>query len=923
MFKNSCQVVILLLLLSGCEDNHLARDYPRVRTLPVTNITDEGALFVAEIYEPGNVEITEHGFTWALGTPDVNEGERVLLGSFSGTGRFEAEIRTALEEGITYDVCAFVKAGDYTVYGDRVKFVSLGSGAPEIIDFMPKSAGWGDTVTITGRRFSHLNISNKIFIDNCMSSPFYSSDSLLKFVVPREVIKTENSVSVSILGNVATAAEKLTFLAPGIFGFSPSEGHWGDTIIFSGHHLNYLGYLPTDGMLLNGVLLCRAFSIGAEQASFIVPGQLDELTSTVTLKYGSFAFSSPVNLALLSPLAERFSPTCGTWGSELTLYGRFNPLGNRNTVLIDNIVSAIVSTSRDSVKIRVPSSLGNSESTVTYKSGPFTVSFEDKFRLSGPEIKDFTPAEGHAGTQVKIRGKYFNGMFTEVYFGGKKTITGNVTDSVINCYVPGDIYGNSRIEVRVLDAAVESTNEFKVTNHRIHSVSPLDVSVSEVVTVSGEYFDNALVWSAGGIPVTPFSVQPGEVKFTVPPNMTYTESKVKAVRTGAYQELTSTSISDESLRLKDFVISSVGPMSGKPGDLMTVEGTHLPYFPQDAQLLIGGRAAEISFSSPERYVFVVPGNYEGEHQVTITFLGRSVVWPQNYMLNGPWKKLDDLPFLYSNGCVFDMGEEAFVVTAESSPDQRTVYRFDAATETFIRHPGTYITHIECLSTASIGRKGYVIGNRTDEPQIGLEVFNPDSLTWKSLPDYPGSFGEAPWIVADDSVLYAGSGKTVSGTSTYINNEFWKYSPTTGRWTRLSDSWFSGSLPGRQAYINGKIYAALNAIYSYDPSLNTWEYVSYVEDEAMYNYGLSVVLNEKWYTGYGDFYDYHYASPEYHQYNTAMMIFDPVTSTWSNVEYPGMSPRSRMISFTIGDVLYSGGDQNYNLYDFYKWDPLNE
>ena len=120
-------IMALLLLVAGCEEEPVKRDYPRVRTLEVTNITENGATFVAEVYEEGHVEITEHGFTWSMQNPDIQTSNRIQLGRFSGTGDFSAEILTTLEEGKKYNICAFVKAGDYTVYGNRIEFTSLGS----------------------------------------------------------------------------------------------------------------------------------------------------------------------------------------------------------------------------------------------------------------------------------------------------------------------------------------------------------------------------------------------------------------------------------------------------------------------------------------------------------------------------------------------------------------------------------------------------------------------------------------------------------------------------------------------------------------------------------------------------------------------------------------------------------------------------
>jgi hypothetical protein len=918
-------LVICLLFLSGCEDEPVQRDYPRIRTLEVTNITGDGATFVAEVTHEGTVPITEHGFAWALSTPDINRDEIVNLGSFSGKGRFDAQIGTALKEGLVYEVCAFVKAGDYTVYGDKAQFMSLGSGAPEIIDFIPKSAGWGDTISITGRQFSYRNFTNRIFVEDQECIPFASSDTLLRFVLPPTVIKSLNTVSVNLMGNLATAVHKLNLIAPEVYGFVPVTGYWGDTVIFTGCNLGFFGLQQSDGMILNDNLLCKAVKVSGTSLSFLIPGHLNTVSSLVSLSYKTFRFSFPQNLNLRLPEADSIFPLTGTWKSVLTLYGKFNPVSSLNTVLIGNVSAVILSSSTDSVKVEVPVSLSSQESAVTYKSDPYTTTFSDNFILAGPEFRYFTPAEGCAGTLMKIGGRNLNPAFTEVFIGGKKAHVESGSDSVINCYVPGDIYGNCNVIVKVLNSTINVADEFRATNHRITSVAPVSVSFNDIVTVRGEYFDNDIVWSLGDIPVTPFSVTSSEVKFQVPARLSYSPTRVNAMRPGIYPDLVSSSISDEALVLKDFVITYVGPTAGKPGDLITIEGTDFALFPEDAELLVGDRVANISFASHEKYVFIVPGNYEGEHQLTIKFLGKSVIWPQPYMLSSSWKRLDDLTFLYDYGCVFDLGEEAFVATMGSSPTQRTLYRFEPARETFIQLPGTYASQIKDPCAAGLGGRGYLIGNKENPLQIGFEVFNPDSLSWRALPDYPGSFGESPWIVADDTVIYAGSGKIVSGFSTSYNEEFWKYSPLTGRWTRLADIRY-GSKPGKQAYINGRVHAITpnNVVSIYDASTDRWDpHNASAPYQTLYFNGISAVMNGKWYVGYGDFYGTHFTDLTYLENFNDLMAFDPVSGSWSQVEYPAMSARSRVICFTIGDVLYTGGDQNVHLYDFYRYDPLSD
>jgi IPT/TIG domain/Kelch motif len=910
-----------LIFITGCEDEPVQRNYPKIRTLEVTKITGEGATFVAEVTHEGTVPVTEHGFTWALFTPDVTSDERVNLGPFSGTGRFEAEISTALQEGLTYLVCAYVKAGEYTVYGDKVKFMSLGSGAPEVIDFQPHEAGWGDTITIFGRHFSYVPSTNTIMIGENTAMPFASSDTILKFMLPPMVIQPINTVTVSILGNVATCEKKLTFIPPEVYGFTPLVGFWGDTITIIGRNLRNFGYSTSDGVLFDEYLSCYVMQENGNSVSFKVPGQINKISSTVNLSLRGFDLPLAELFTLSPPRADSIWPKVSTWKSALTLYGKFNHIDSMNSVMIDVTPARVLSSTRDSVKVEIPLSLAQMESIITYKSGPFTIVFDDRITLAGPEIKYFSPSEGRSGTVMKIGGRHFNASLGEVFIGGKKTRIISANDSVIQCYVPGDIYGTCQVQVKILDFTAEADRIFSATNHRITALSPLTINYTDRVTVSGEYFTEALEWSIGDMRVYPISTTSTTVSLFFPYEVGYDPVRVKAVLHASYPELNSTSISEQTLKVNDYVITYFGPLSGKPGDLITVLGTNLS--PVGGQLMFGSLSAGLNYSSPEMYRFVVPGTYRGDFQLTVSFHGKSVASPQLFSLVSAWEKLDDLSFLYDYGCTFDLGEEVYVATAESSPAIRSVLRFDAVTETFIKLPGTFVSQVEDPVGTGLGGRCYLIGNKQTLSEIGFEVFIPDSLTWRALPDYPGSFGISPWIIADDSVIYASGGMINDGTSISYNEDFWKYSPKTGKWSRLADLMY-GSKPERQAYLNGKIYAISpnDLVSTYDASSETWSWVGgYAPYESKYYNGISAVMNGKWYVGYGGWVLQHSGDASYQNFQKAMSAFDPLTGSWTEVPNPGLPARSRAICFTIGDVLYAGGDQNVHLYDFYKYDPL--
>lgn len=923
----------LSLFLTGCEDEPVQRDYPRVRTLEVTNITGEGATFVAEVFDEGNLEITEHGFTWSLSEPAVNSDERVYLGSFSGTGRFEADIGTALAEGITYTVCAFVKAGDYTVYGEKIKFKSLGSGSPVITGFSPVSAGWGDTVKVTGRQFSHRNVTNRVYIDESSCTPFYSSDTLLKFVLPMDVVKPQNSLSVNILGNVATATVKLMLISPGFYGFSPAEGWWGDTITFTGHHLGLLGSFPSDGLILNGLVRSPVTRRSAGTVSFLIPGQLDAISSTVSVTYGPFSFSFPRSLTLLSPLADSISPVEGTWGTTVTLYGRFNTVMERNRIMFGDKLAQIVSVARDSAIVRVPVDLMEYVSKVRYQSAPFTSEFPGSFSLKRPEITGFSPAEGYVGELVTIRGHYFSKNATTVQIGNSQAFVKSANDSVITCYVPGDVYGECDVTVNLMGFSAVATGKFKSTNHVITGITPLIPAFGETVTVSGTNFRSGTFLSIGPYQITTLSQTENEIKFVVPSWLPYQAGSLTAKYTNlnSYYHPESSFSYPEQFPVKDFTVTGVTPVSGVAGDILTISGTDfgIPY------VTFGSVEVEPIESTTSLITVRVPPLSSGENTIYVTIGGRTHACPVKYTHSGAWRQLADLPFLYDYGCAFDFGEEAYVITGgEGDTYDKEVYHFDPSTKGFVRIPGTFRSDILNPISCTLGAKGYMIGQKSISwTGIGFEVFDPDNMTVIKLPDYPGTRIVNPSIIADDSVIYAGCGKiATSGYHTWYY-DFWKYSPATNKWTRLADCPYNVSF-SNQVYINGRLIflgdMGLKYLLEYHPETNTWSQTELKEGEYDYwlllgfKYGarVSVVNGGKWYIGFGDWYqsheDYGVTNPDI---NNRFYIFDPADNSWETINNVASPPRTFALSFSIGGKIYIGGHQIYEWYDFWEYDPL--
>jgi hypothetical protein len=919
--KLSLFLLVGAIVLTQCIDETVHRNYPKVSTENVNNISADGATFIAEITESGNAEISEHGFVWSTSpTPNLDYSNRIFLGPFNGTGEFTADINTTFIEGKSYYISAFVKSGDYTVYGNIVTFTSLGSKAPVVTGVFPDKAGWGDTITITGEQFSYLRGTNTVYIGgNKVGDIITNTDTILVCRVPGTVHEPRNAVSVEIEGNRGTLqGDSLTFISPEFHDYYPKSAQWGDTVSFYGTHLRCFGDMQGNGVFIGGNL-ATIYSVEDTVVTVLVPYKLIKVSNDISIKLNGFSFSSDKPFTLLPPVIAYFTPNTGTWGSTITIYGRFNILSSMNSISLNSIKSTEIVASERKLKVTVPSTINDYANAISLTSGPFTIAASDSFYLIKPEIKYFTPTSGCSGTKIKIGGKYFKNGITSVSIGNKIATLASVNDSVIYCYAPSLPDGDYKFTIKT-GSSVESVSNYRITNPKITSFSPNPASYYEIVTVKGENFRSGMVWKVGQTEFWPISCTATEAKFYLLHDLLfYTPQKVSASFT--LNGITSTVTSEDYLTLKDFTISTITPITCNVGSIVTIEGENFNGAVSDLTVKVGTVSANLPLTSPTKIEFMVPLVPDGSYDITVTSAGRSKVYPEKISVTNSWKRLNDLPFLYDYGCVFDFGEEIYVATAGISSTERDIYTFDINTREFIKTDGTFSSSVVDPVSCTLNGKGYVIGQKTTEG-VGFEVFNPDSLTWRKLSDYPGTQQAIPFIVSDDSVVYAGSGRNyLLQNSSYYDT--WKYSPKTNKWTKLHDIG-NVALTSSQIYINKQILtvSVFKELYQYNASTNYW-------DRILYNsfYGksghVSVVLNGKWYLGCGDDYGIHRSTGYMSGLTNQFQVYNPTTKQWSELCNEILPARSMPLYFTAGGFLFVGGSQRTHLMDFWMYDPSKE
>ena len=893
-------LVCLTLLLAGCEDDAVPRDYPRVRTLPVTNITEEGAVFSAEIYEPGSVEITEHGFVWALSRPDVDQDNRVYLGANPGTGKYSSEITTTFQEGITYKITAFLKAGEYTVYGNTVEFKSLGSLGPEITGFSPERVIYGDTVTITGRNFSWVKSFNSVLFDDIQGQicdPV--ADTLIRVVVPFSTQNPEKTISVEVAGTrTSFALKKLQVDLPVAELTTSPTGCWGDTIGLSLRNLRQEDLIK---IYFGPTLINHVESPDGSSAKFMVPWETSTLENQVKVSVAGGELFTAVPFTLLPPALDSISSSIGTWSSTIDLFGKFNILQQDASVKFGSYVAPIVFLSRDKLTVTVPVNLNVTPAEVVYSYK--TLGTESlSFKLKPPEILSVTPESGPDGTLIWIKSRYVKAGLLSVRLGdteiGYEVISGTpYEDLSIRSKIQGNMNGPAKLSLTVCGQSDTLEQFFMITNPYVESFSPQIAVPGDTITINGRNcIDYRTEFRLIGVCRMPVLSISGNIYKVLYQDCTTTAGAIFTVtlNNGVQIVLRSEDILTQAVP----VINSVEPAETVYGDEIIIKGSNFSKVPSYNHVTLDGLAMTLTASSETELRFKMPYLADGNYNVNVKVGGYTISSPPIRHLS-PWSRLPDLAFANTIAYSMKFGEE--ILVAVSSPTDyydKIVYSFDPPSGTFTRLNDKKYNNGSIWPGVVVKDNVAYLFARALIPQ--LYKFDRSTEEMIKVCDYPGgNFGD-PIFLDGDSVFYMGGG--YAGGSSY-SREFWKYNYVSGVWTRLND------LPGNaflsnEFTIDGKCYVviATKELYEYDPVRDAWiQRATY--PGIVCRYKLSVVSDGYAYQGFGVV-----ANNYLHRY-------DPIADSWESVAYPQGYFNKYCLGFSLDNKVYmSETGQRFWVYD---------
>jgi hypothetical protein len=349
----------LSIVLVNCDEDEVSRrDYPRLKTLPVSEITSEGAKFNAEIIFRGGFEVINYGFVWGENeNPTKENSDRVIYSENIQYNEFSEIIETTLKEGVSYYVRAFVETDDFVVYGENVTFLSLGSNGPELIDFIPKNGHLEDTIRISGSNFGRIKSNVEVEINQIKVELVEFKETELSVLIPNSLSVENSTISVSVSGNVTSFEEEFRLLKPIISNLSPTDVTFGSMVVIEGENFNtvpnkvLVEFIGTNEMIFSSEII----SISENRIETKVPLNLDSKESEISISMNNFKVIGNQKITIQDPVVNSFSPQSGKTLTEITIMGEnFSSISANNTVLIDGYPAEIVSAENDKLIAIVP-----------------------------------------------------------------------------------------------------------------------------------------------------------------------------------------------------------------------------------------------------------------------------------------------------------------------------------------------------------------------------------------------------------------------------------------------------------------------------------------------------------------------------------------------------------------------------------------
>lgn len=874
-------IIFSVIIFHSCKEDSMD-DTPVVFTGSVQEITTTGVTFTGKISGISGKKFVECGFAWSNGSvAESGTSDYYSISDYPGDNPFSATIKSTFVSGKTYSVRTYCRTKAEIIYGQSVSFVSKGSEGPVISNISPSEGFIGDTILISGRNFSNINSSVNVSFKNTTSTTAVTA-AILKasFDTLAVVVPLAKSLSQTICvktGSVTKNSDTpFNILTPTVESFIPTSFFISDTITIYGTGLdkNRSSFAVKFGTAAGSVLK----EINKSYIKVLVPTSVTTATGDITFT-ASLTSITLKNYSILTPSVTSFSPATFSMGDTITIYGtdlnKTKPLFN---VTFGYDPGKILSeTSRDYIKVVVPTSLTSATGKITFKSKLTSITLPDSYNIITPELTSFSPASFYPGDTITLYGsnlKIARSSY-QVRFGYTYgTVLNQINENYIRVVVPdflnsatGDIVFTSQINSVTLHG-------YTLLTPAATSYYPTTFYPNDTITIYGTDLEKSrpslrVYFSSSAAVILP-EVNKSYLKVVVPGNLTASTGEVTFSSSAVSTPLPST------YTVLPPEIYSIEPVSFTSGTPLKVTGIGFSQSDPDNNSLVVNNVSTASSSSSKKiaYFTLVHNNitFTSRQFPAYVKVGAGISSAKTLEINDRWLRMPYVPEGYNYIKAFSNGTEAFVLSGASG----LLYKYFSS--------GSYTGPSYFPGPERNDYVAFIIGNYLyfglgNAQSYDINYLNDfwaydiNAGTWEQLKGFPGPGRRRGIGFSVDKYGYVTGGARIVNDSWTPSDDCWKYDPSTDTWEQLADyanlvtndKYSYMDPPAAVVTPDNMVYLCGRELLKFNPYTKVWTLLSNYPVQENYNSYYGFFYNNKLYLGDSD---------------RRLYIYDPVSNTWN-------------------------------------------
>lgn len=370
--------------------------------------------------------------------------------------------------------------------GNTLRIYSNLTGKPVIASITPLSAGAGDVITISGINFTGTT-AVIIGDSNAVSFTVVNDNTITAIVANRSF-----GYTVKVTGPEGSALfYDFNYTGPSLYSFTPLKGGQGTPVTINGRNFNGATSVKFDGVA------AASFTVNTNSRITAIPGNGATGRAEVATPKGS-AVSDSTFIFYARPVISGFLPASAGIGDTVVISGTGFATGS--AVKFGSVNATAFTISGDTSIWAV---VGTGESgylSVTAVGGKDSL---NGFIFTGPVIRSFSPALGHAGDTVYIKGNNFTNASAVRFGGAAVTLFEVQSDTAILAVVGNGASG--QVQVTTVHGTASKAG-FIYTGPVITAFTPATSGKDSTVRITGTNFTGTTAVSFGGAPAASFNV---------------------------------------------------------------------------------------------------------------------------------------------------------------------------------------------------------------------------------------------------------------------------------------------------------------------------------------------------------------------------------------------------------------------------------